>query len=234
MRIALVGYGQMGHMIEAAAERHGLDVIAKYWDQRPFSDNSEIREEIRDVDVLIDFSTPDTAFNKIRAGLSMGKNMIVGTTGWHDKLMEVKTMVQQANAGLVHASNFSLGVNLFYRIVDRAAALMARFDQYDPFIEESHHRLKVDAPSGTALELKRILKHSYTETDIPVTSVRAGHIPGTHAVSMDSAVDTIRMEHCARSREGFAEGAVMAAKWIMGEKGIFAFSDVLDLILDES
>ncbi|MGH7456025.1 MAG: 4-hydroxy-tetrahydrodipicolinate reductase, partial [bacterium] len=128
----------------------------------------------------------------------------------------------------VYGSNFSLGVNLFYQIVERAAQLFSAFDSYDPFIAESHHKFKQDAPSGTALVLQKLLAKAYGERPIPVTSVRAGYIPGTHAVSFDSAVDTIRLEHTARNREGFAEGAFLAAKWIAGRKGFYEFREMLN------
>jgi len=224
----------MGHIIETTARARGIEITARYWDENPFLDTERVREEIRETDVLVEFSTPGTVFSHIQTGLSLGKSMVVGTTGWGDRLNDVEKLVRKSGAGLVHASNFSLGINLFYRIAEHAASLLCRFNEYDPFVEEAHHQFKLDAPSGTALVLKEILQRSYTGKEVPVTSVRAGYIPGTHRISMDSAVDTIRLEHCARSREGLAEGAVMAAVWIAGKKGLFSFSEVLDRILEES
>jgi 4-hydroxy-tetrahydrodipicolinate reductase len=153
---------------------------------------------------------------------------VIGTTGWYSRLEEASKIGASSNIGVVYGSNFSLGVNLFYQIVERAAQLFSAFDSYDPFIEEAHHKFKKDAPSGTALVLQKTLAKIYGDRPVPVTSVRAGYIPGTHAVSFDSVVDTIRLEHTARSREGFAEGALLAAKWIAGRKGFYEFREVLE------
>jgi 4-hydroxy-tetrahydrodipicolinate reductase len=169
---------------------------------------------------------------------------VVGTTGWHDRLPEVRALVEQAGGGLVHAANFSVGVNLFYRIVREAAALMARFPDYDPYIVEKHHRQKKDAPSGTARALAKIveaatgrkaqaeLAGALPEKAFHVAAVRGGGIVGEHTVGFDAGVDEILLEHRARSRRGFAAGSVVAAEWIATRTGLHTFEDVLDEILN--
>lgn len=231
MKAALVGYGQMGQMIERLAPEFDIEVAEKYWDVRPFRKTDEVRRALENVDVLIDFSVPDIAMDNIRTGLALGKQIVIGTTGWMHKLDEVKKEVEDAGAGLVYASNFSLGVNLFYKLVRQAAAIMSKFNDYDPILEEKHHRFKKDAPSGTAIEIRNLVQAEYPDRELPVTAVRGGYIPGTHTVMFDSKVDNITLSHCARSREGFARGALIAALWISGKKGLFHFSDIVDDVL---
>ena len=234
MNIALVGYGKMGKIIEKLAPDHEVRIAASFDIDRPLEDTPDVREKLKDVPVLIEFSTPEVVMKNLNTGLALGKRMVVGTTGWHDRLAEVEKRVAAADTGLVYASNFSLGVNLFYEILDQAGRMMSGFHQYDLFVEEAHHQFKKDAPSGTALVIRKILQEHNAEKKIPVSSVRAGYIPGTHAVSFDSRVDTIRLEHTARNREGFAEGALIAAKWIADQKGCYEFHDVLRSMLQKN
>jgi len=231
MKAAIIGYGQMGHIIERLAPDFDIEIAAKYWDEYPFASSDETRAELQDVDVLIDFSVPDIALDNIRTGLNLGKQIVIGTTAWFDRLDQVKQEVHAKGTGLVYASNFSLGVNLFYRLIRNSSKTMSKFKEYDPILEEKHHQFKKDAPSGTALEILKLMRSDYPDQDVPVTSVRGGFIPGTHTVTFDSPVDTIRLSHSARNREGFAKGALMAAKWIIGRTGIFHFSEILDEIL---
>jgi len=232
MKIALIGYGQMGKMIENIASHQSIEVVEKYWDEHLLEINSQTEEKLADVDVMIDFSTPHAVLENIEKSVALKKNLVIGTTGWFDKLDQIRLEIEKNGLGLVYAGNFSLGVNLFYQIVRQASKQMALFGNYYPFIEESHHQFKKDAPSGTALVIKNIMQPNY-EKEIPVTSVRAGYIPGTHAVSFDSMVDTIQLKHTARNREGFAEGALIAAKWIKGKKGVYDFPDVVTDLLKE-
>ncbi len=233
MKIALVGYGQMGKMVEETALRQNIEVVARFWDKQPLTINSSTRTVLKGVSVLIDFTVPDAVVENIQKGAALSLNMVVGTTGWHDQINKVKKIVEDHQIGLVYAANFSLGVNLFYKIVKKAASLFSAFENYDPFIEEAHHKIKKDAPSGTARNLKQIVQAHYKKKEIPVTSVRAGYVPGMHQVSFDSKVDTVKLEHNARNREGLAEGALLAAKWIQNRKGFYAFEDVLDDILNQ-
>ena len=231
MKIGVIGYGKMGRMIEDVAGRHHLEVTECFEDVRPLRVDDATRRALEGVSVLIDFSVPGAVLKNIQACADLSVNLVEGTTGWHHQLTEAQKIVEDSGIGMVYASNFSLGVNLFYQIVERAGELLRAFDSYDPFVDESHHKFKKDAPSGTALVLKQILEERYGGKEIPVTSVRAGYIPGMHSVSFDSTVDTIHLQHTARSREGFAEGAILAAEWIVGRKGLYAFGDVLTSIL---
>ncbi len=226
MKIALVGYGKMGQMIESLIDPKEMQVIARFTDVDPMKNDAETENLIRDAEVLIDFSIPESALANIETGARFGKHMVIGTTGWYDALPRVKTIVEKAGTGIVYASNFSIGVQLFFQIVEKAAGLLSSFNQYDPFIYESHHKMKKDAPSGTAGAIHAILKEFYNR-EIPVSSIRAGYIPGTHEVGFDSAVDTLVLKHVARNRQGFAQGAIQAAKWIRGHKGLYAFQDII-------
>jgi 4-hydroxy-tetrahydrodipicolinate reductase len=231
MKVALLGYGQMGKMVEKVAGQQNIEVVERYWDEQPLIVNEKSREALKDVSVLIDFTLPDVVVENIWKGAELSLNMVVGTTGWSDKMDEVEQIVKEKQIGLVHASNFSLGINLFYKIIENAASIFSAFKNYDPYVEEAHHKIKKDAPSGTALNLMKILQRYYPKEKIPVTSVRAGYIPGIHQVDFDSKSDTVKLEHTVRSREGFAEGAILAARWIEHKKGLYAFEDVLDDIL---
>jgi 4-hydroxy-tetrahydrodipicolinate reductase len=233
MKIAIVGYGKMGHMVERMAPEHDIEITARFMDVHPLTGCSEIEDVLKDVAVLVDFSIPDAVINNIRIGASLGKNMVIGTTGWYSHLKEAEEIVADHKVGLVYASNFSVGVHLFYRIVESAGRWIAAFDEYNPYVMETHHRFKKDAPSGTALQLKKRLMASYDENDIAVSSLRAGYIPGTHEVGFDSPVDTITLKHTARTREGFSRGALLAAKWVAGKKGFYPFRDVVEAILHE-
>lgn len=225
--IALVGYGKMGTLIEEVAQERGLEVVERFRSTRRLSAESVLREHLSGV-VLIDFSVPGAVLANVRAAAGLRLDLVIGTTGWHEHLDEVRGVVEKAGIGCVYAPNFSLGVNLFYRLVDHAARTFQAFDGYFPYLQEAHHRFKKDRPSGTALYLRDILHAAYGEREVAETCLRAGHIPGTHLVGFDSAADTIWLEHHARNRRGFAEGAVLAAQWIAGRRGLFAFRDLLN------
>ena len=159
--------------------------------------------------------------------------LVVGTTGWLTEVENVRRLVEGSNGAFIYGANFSVGVQIFYRIAARAAELFRNVEIYDPFIEEAHHQRKRDAPSGTALQLEKIVKQ-HLGREIPTSSTRAGYIPGTHRLGFDSAADQIRITHEARSREGFAAGALMAAEWIIGRKGFYEFSEVFDEIISQT
>ncbi len=235
MRIGLVGHGAMGREVEAVlAERGHQPVIVTKGRGFPAG-----------CAVGIDFTVADAVPANVAAATRAGAHYVVGTTGWSDRLEEVRNAVQESGAGLVYAANFSLGVNLFYRVIKQSAALLAPFPQYDPYVLERHHRRKKDAPSGTAKVLAAILEaaggtrtKSATSLDgtlaadaFHVASVRAGGIVGEHTVGFDSGDDEILLEHRARNRRGFAWGAVIAAEWIAGRTGVHTFEDVLDDLL---
>src|SRR5262245_186489 len=185
MKIALLGYGKMGRIVETVAARHGIEIVMHFTRTRPCRSDEETRKALAET-TLVDFSVPEAVLENIRVAAALSLDLVVGTTGWHHQLEAAREIVAGSDIGVVYGSNFSVGVNLFYQIVERAAQLFAAFDGYDPFIQELHHRFKKDAPSGTALVLQKLLAHSYEDRRISVTSVRAGQIPGTHAVSFDS------------------------------------------------
>ncbi len=226
MRMALLGYGKMGKLVETIALREGWEVGPKL-DINDNVDGSGITAaSMAGVDVAIEFSQPDAVLSNIEAAARAGVHVVVGTTGWSDKRSKVERIVQDSGIGLVYGANFSLGMNLFFEIVSHSARLVGMLPQYDAYMCEEHHRAKKDAPSGTALNLLDLMRPHLSNPNLNIASVRAGSIPGTHVVGFDSEADTIILEHRARSRQGFAEGAVLAARWIAGKKGFYDFRQV--------
>jgi len=208
-------------MIEEAAAREGLEVAAIL---DPIAGS---RGKLSDADVWIDFTDPSAVIENIKAAAAARVALVVGTTGWYDRLDEARLLVEESGIGFVYGSNFSVGVNLMLKITRYAAELFSRFPSHDPFIEEAHHKFKKDAPSGTALSLKRIVEAEY-DREVPTSSLRAGYFPGAHTVGFDSEADTLEIVHTARSRAGFAAGALLAAEWIKGRKGFYEFSQIID------
>ncbi len=226
MKIALLGYGKMGRMIEEAATRDGAEIICVI---DPIAGS---RGKLEDADVAIDFSEPGAVVENVRAVAAARISMVVGTTGWYDRVDEVRSIVEESGIGFVYGSNFSVGVNLMFKITKYAAELFSRFSSYDPFIEEAHHKFKKDAPSGTAIFLRRIVDSHYA-SETPTSSTRAGYIPGKHTVGFDSEADTLALTHTARNRAGFADGALLAARWIKNRKGFYEFSQTIDQVLSQ-
>jgi 4-hydroxy-tetrahydrodipicolinate reductase len=234
MKIALLGFGKMGREIDSMAREQG-DTVARIFDSRhPIKP-----EALADVDICIEFSSPDAVLQNIRSAIEARRDIVVGTTGWDRHLPEIKNAVKES--GLLYSSNFSLGMNIFFRVVKRTAELMNKRNEYDPYIHEIHHREKVDSPSGTALELARILvdgierkKQIFAKPPegkispemLHVSSTRAGLFSGTHTVGFDSEFDLIEFRHVAKSRRGFALGALTAARWLLGRKGVYTMDDV--------
>ncbi len=177
-------------------------------------------------DVLIDFSVAEAVPTNVQNAVRSGLPIVVGTTGWYDEIPRVRTLVEEGRGACIYSGNFSLGVQIFFRLTREAGQIFSRFQDFDPFLVESHHVQKVDAPSGTAVTMQNILEESYGKR-LPVTSIRAGYNPGVHTAGFDSPVDTITLEHKARSRDGFARGAVLAGQWIQGKKGFHQFDDVI-------
>jgi 4-hydroxy-tetrahydrodipicolinate reductase len=230
MKLALIGYGAMGQLVANLASAAGDEVGAIITSRDGSEDVEQIAAGLRGHDVAIDFSSGSAVVRNVEACGLAGLPLVEGTTGWQDKETEVRRIVAEHEGALVYGANFSIGVNVFYRIISQATSLMSQFDQYEAFIEEEHHSRKRDAPSGTALELKKLMAKDISR-DIPIASLRAGHIPGTHRVGFDSPADQITLTHMARSREGFAAGALLAARWIVGRTGVYKFSEVIDEML---
>ncbi len=225
--LAIVGYGKMGRLIEQLAPEYDFGVRAKFNSQNNSGGDGLTREGLRGVDVAIEFSTPQAAAQNIRQLAAVGVNAAVGTTGWLEHLPAARQAVTQGGTGLVWAPNFSVGVNLFLQVAAYTAALFATELEYDAWGWEIHHAGKKDAPSGTLRKLAEEMRAGGYERAISLSSNRAGAHPGTHEIGFDSFADTITLRHTARSREGFARGALRAARWVAGKKGLFEFREIL-------
>jgi 4-hydroxy-tetrahydrodipicolinate reductase len=230
MKIALIGYGVMGKLIRQLAEEKGHEIAAVIDDADAGLSAAELAEKLRGSDVAIDFTTAQAVRRNVDASVAAAIPLVEGTTGWNDQREVIERLVRENVGAMVFGANFSIGVNLFYRIADFAAELFAKFPEYEAFIEEQHHSRKKDAPSGTALKLKDIIAE-HIKKDFSVVATRVGNIPGTHRVGFDGPADQVLLEHTARSREGFASGALLAAEWIVGKQGFFEFTDVMDEIV---
>ncbi|MCK5699098.1 MAG: 4-hydroxy-tetrahydrodipicolinate reductase [Candidatus Aenigmarchaeota archaeon] len=249
MNIAIIGYGKMGKTIEKLAEDKQINVksVIDPFVERDGKFFHEISMESLDgVDVCIDFTQPDVIMDNIRTVTGLGKNIVVGTTGWYDKEKEVRKIVDDAGIGFVYASNFSIGVNLMFRISAYAARLFNRFKEYDIYAYELHHNQKLDSPSGTALKLGELLIKNFDRKkklvidrldrriepdEMHFASIRGGSIPCSHVVGFDALANNIEIKQTARGREEFADGALSAAQWINGKKGYYKFEDMMDEII---
>ena len=229
VRILLVGYGRMGKAIDALSADHGCEVV-----ERLDVHNNRHGEGIESpvlpaADVAIEFSLADSVAPNVEKLAARGMNVVIGTTGWEAQEAAVRRVAEQAGIGVVHAANFSLGVNLFQAIVERSAALFARYEDFGTWIHEGHHAAKQDAPSGTALALRTAMQNAGYRRTIDMASTRAGRMPGMHTVGYDGPFDTLTLTHTARDRATFARGALEAARWVRGRRGWFSMRDVLGI-----
>ncbi|APA00062.1 4-hydroxy-tetrahydrodipicolinate reductase [Flavobacterium commune] len=232
MKIALLGYGKMGQVIERIALERGHEIVLK-------KDEFNTYDGLATADVAIDFSVPMAAVDNISACFNNNVPVVSGTTGWLDRYDEMIALCAAKNGGFISSSNFSLGVNLFFGLNEYLAKMMANIDGYKVTMEEIHHIHKLDAPSGTAISLAQgVIENSdyknwtleqAKENEIHIEAVRTGEVPGTHTVTYDSGIDSIEIKHTAHNREGFALGAVIAAEWLAGKQGIFSMRDVLNI-----
>jgi 4-hydroxy-tetrahydrodipicolinate reductase len=227
MTIAIVGYGKMGRLIERLALERGIAIGPKLDEFNNANFEGITPETFRGVDVAIDFSIPSTVVENIERIAALGVNLVIGTTGWQEHMPHVKSIVEKHGIGLVWSPNFSIGVNAFFRIVSAAAKLLTDEPQYEAWAWEIHHSAKKDAPSGTLLKLVDEMREAGYGRHVDIASNRAGATPGTHEIGFDSPADTITLRHTARSREGFALGAIKAAEWVKGKSGFHAFGDIL-------
>ncbi len=230
MKIALIGHGAMGQLVARLAAERNHAVVLTLDEPDARRPAEELSAELSKCEVAIDFSVAGAVQRNIDLCMTAGVPLVIGTTGWKIDHNELMRTVEEADGAVLYGANFSVGAQVFFRIAARAAELFQNLDSYDVFIEEAHHKRKADAPSGTAIKLGDIVAN-HLGRDVPISSTRAGHIPGTHRVGFDSRADHITLEHVARSREGFAEGALMGAGWIVGRKGLYEFSEVFDEIL---
>ncbi len=249
MNIALIGYGKMGRIIEQVAMQRKHVIVARIDPTAQDATAQRISEaSIQHADICIDFSHPSAVLANLKNISALGKPVVVGTTGWLEHLEEAQSLVQQRNIGFLHASNFSIGMNVMFRVLEYAATLMDVFPEYDVAGYELHHSKKLDSPSGTAkslldillknIERKKTVASDAVQGEIPsdalhFASVRAGNIPGTHTVLFDSVADTLEITHTARNREGFALGAVIAAEWLVHKKGFFTIDDVMNDLMNK-
>ncbi|NOU19428.1 MAG: 4-hydroxy-tetrahydrodipicolinate reductase [Bacteroidales bacterium] len=236
MKIALIGYGKMGHEVETVALNRNHQVILKIDKD---NENDLTPQNLKEIDVAIEFSTPTTAYRNVRKCLESNIPVVVGTTGWLDKLDDAKLVADNCNTALFHASNYSIGVNIFFRLNKVLADYINNVKGYSLSITETHHTQKLDAPSGTAITLAQLIAESIDELNgwtllpnksngkIPIEAIREGDVPGTHTVTFNSEQDEILLTHRAKSRKGFAVGAVLAAEFLVGKKGFFTMEDLL-------
>jgi 4-hydroxy-tetrahydrodipicolinate reductase len=223
-RLALIGYGKMGHAIEQLAGDRGFSVVSRI-DPNGGDANAVARDTLKDAEVAVEFSTPRTAPANIRAAIEAGCPVVVGTTGWYEERPALEQLVAERKGALLVAPNFSIGVAAFGQIV-QAAARALKGSGFDAHMIETHHAAKTDAPSGTAASLETIARAEWGK-DIGITSVRTGAVPGTHELIFDGPFEQIRLVHEARDRRVFADGALLAARWIIGKRGVFTMEDVL-------
>lgn len=242
--ITLIGYGKMGRIIESLAEAAGCVVSTRIDPSQPGCEK-EIKPELL-APVCLDFGHPSVVLANIRQVIAAGRNLVVGTTGWNDKLQEVKELAEARGVGVLYGANFSIGMNLFNRVLAYATEICDRFPAYDAYGFELHHNQKADSPSGTAIQLAQTilgassrkqtavfdrLDRRIEPAELHFASVRGGSIPGTHSVGFDSEADTIELTHRARSRSCFAAGALEAAKWIAGRQGLYSFNQMMEDLL---
>jgi 4-hydroxy-tetrahydrodipicolinate reductase len=222
--LAILGCGKMGRLVEQLAPEYGCEVRAKF---SRSSIDSLSQESLRGATVAIEFTTPDAAPENLRHLAALGVHSVCGTTGWYAELPSVRQAVLAAQTGLVYSANFSVGVNVFSEIVARAAELFAKHPEYEAWGWEIHHSAKKDAPSGTLKKLVEEMRSAGFSSALSISSNRAGAHIGTHEIGFDSPADTITLRHTARNREGFARGALQAARWIAGKQGVFEFREIL-------
>lgn len=243
--IGLIGFGKMGQEIARLAEGQGQKIAATFDEQNLLTESADVGS----IDVFVEFTKPGAVIENLKTVAQLQKPLVIGTTGWLEHLPEVEQIVRDMQIGAIYAANFSIGMNLFFKILENASSLFDKFSEYDPFIHEIHHKFKVDSPSGTALTLGKIILENIerksamqprtSEGQIPpnqlhVTSTRTGNVPGTHIVGFESAADSIELQHTARNRSGFALGALHAAEWIIGKKGLFTMDDLMTDLLDRT
>lgn len=226
IKIALLGYGKMNQLIEQLAVAQGHQIVGRF--SRQLGTAQERPQELAQADLAIDCSQPATVLNNLKLCLSLKKPIVIGTTGWEEHLTTAKQWVNQAQGSCLYAPNFSIGIYLFQKIMAYAASLLQAFPEYDVSGIEYHHRQKKDQPSGTAKNLSQQLQHHMPHLSaFEFTSVRSGYHPGTHTVQFDSAVDTLILTHQARNREGFAQGALRAAEWLLPRQGFFMIEEMM-------
>jgi len=247
MKIAIIGYGQMGKLLERLALAQGWEVTSII---DPTLGNEISEETIGNADVCLDFTLPTAVMDNARKIAALKKNLVIGTTGWQEHLLEMAQLAKANKVGIIYGSNFSIGMNTFFLLVEKASKLMNQLPQYDTFGYEMHHNNKQDSPSGTAKSLAKIvtdnldrksesqfekLDRKIRAEEFHLASIRSGNIPGTHLIGFDSTADTIELKHTARNREGFAQGALQAAAWVNNKTGLYDFQEIFfEILMDKA
>ncbi|MCB5260466.1 MAG: 4-hydroxy-tetrahydrodipicolinate reductase [Candidatus Cloacimonetes bacterium] len=246
IKLCLVGYGKMGKMLHRYAPQKGFEVVGIIDPNCPDAAKDITQESLNNAEIVIEFSNPKVVLENLHKLIALKQNIVVGTTGWHNNLAQIEKLAQVANIGMVYGANFSLGMNLFSKVVAAAVQVFDHFEDYDLLAWEKHHAQKVDSPSGTAVELaKLILENSSQKNkvvwdrlqrkpepdELHFASIRGGSIPGTHVIAFDGEADTIELSHVVRSRATFALGALQAAKWLHGKSGVFNITQVIEDVL---
>ncbi len=229
LRIVIVGYGRMGKEVEALAEAYDCEIVERLDVHNNAAGEAIDPARLPEADVAIDFSTAEATVSNLPRLARIGLNVVVGTTGWSDAEATLRQAVADSSIGVVAAANFSVGVNIFLELVERAAPLVSPHEEFGAWIHETHHAAKVDAPSGTALALETAMRTSGYDRPIDVASTRVGSVPGIHTVGFDGPAETITLTHTARNRTTFARGALEAARWLKGRQGWFTMRDVLGM-----
>lgn len=229
MRLLIIGYGRMGKLVDQLSESYGFEVADRLDIDTNAGGAGITADAVRDVDVAIDFSTADAVADNLPRLARHGVNLVVGTTGWQGEEAALKQVAADAGIGVVAAANFSLGVNLFLALTERAARLFEPHPEFGVWIHEIHHAAKIDAPSGTALAMRAALERGGLSRDVDMASTRVGAAPGTHTAGFDGPTETIELTHTTRDRATFARGALEAARWVRGRRGWFSMRDVLAL-----
>ncbi|MCD4820041.1 MAG: 4-hydroxy-tetrahydrodipicolinate reductase [Candidatus Cloacimonetes bacterium] len=244
LKICLIGYGQMGKLIKYIATKNDCQIVSII---DPILNNKIDEENLKDCDVCIDFTAPDFVKENIIKIAKFKKNIVIGTTSWYSEITKIREIAEKNNIGIIYGSNFSLGMNLFFKIVEQTTQIMNNSNDYDVFGYEIHHHKKVDSPSGTAKQISNIILENiknkniaqYEKLDRKIhneefhfSSIRGGNVPGIHSICFDSPADTIELKHTARNREGLALGALKAAHWIKNKTGLYEFSSVFSEILE--
>jgi len=224
--LAIIGHGKMGRLVEHLTPQHGFEVRSKFSSANNAEARGLTRESLNGATIAIEFSTSAAAPHNLRRLADLGVSAVCGTTGWYGELPSVRAAVNSSGTALVYGANFSIGVNIFLRTLSCAATLLAKYPEYAAWGWEIHHAAKKDAPSGTLLKLAETIRAAGYPNEVNLSSNRAGSLPGTHEIGFDSPADTITFRHTARSREGFALGALRAARWIADKKGVFDFQEI--------
>lgn len=234
MRIALIGYGKMGKLLHSLCSQKGYEVVSII-DKSIAEYNKNIdKENLNGAEVALEFTQPDGVLDRITALAKSGVNIVIGTSGWYQRLDEVEKIAKDNKVGIMYGANFSVGMNLFFQAIDHLSKMMAQIPDYDLYAYEEHHNMKKDRPSGTAKYITSLLKNNHTgvKTDFEFESIRAGKKPGTHLVGFDGEFDFIELKHLARERSAFVSGAVKSAQWLEGKKGFYNFSDYFKEIFE--